>query len=1230
MGAELQLRLLGTFDVTLNGIPLARFRSAKVRALLAYLAVESGRPHRREVLATLLWGEFPEYDAQRSLSQALSNLRSLLAPLAAAGASSESLLSITAQSVQLHADPERVWVDVHAFDSLLASADPRQASAIEEPDLAGLLAEAVALYQGPFLSGLSLPDSPEFEEWQMLHREQCYQAVLLALERLVRCHLGEGRTDLVEQYARRQLALEPWSESGHQSLMLALALEGQRGAALQQYEACRRVLAEELGIEPSTETESLARQIRDGLPSQAMGTSVLPPALFVAREPELARLDRSLRLALAGQGRVIMVTGEAGTGKTALLQHFGRRAQESHRRLVVAGGRCGAYAGLGDPFLPFREILQALTGETERGWPGGGGDPEHARRLTAVFPQAVEALLAEGPDLVGRLVPAEALAARAEALAPPGAPWRGRLAEHLERSRLPSAGEGAGKPAPPQRETLFSQVTRVLQAIARRQPLLLLIDDLQWADAASLSLLFYLGRQLAGCRILVAGAYRPSEAMQDPNGLGRPLGSIMHEFSRLWGDIKVDLDQAGGRRFVDALLDGEPNRLGEDFRDTLTRHTGGHALFTIELLRAFQERGDLLHDETGRWIEGPDLRWEGLPPRVEAVIAERVGRLPREARRLLDAASVEGESFSAEVAARALGAEPAWALQWLSGPLSTESRLVQAVGVQSLPAGDRPLSRYRFAHALFQEYLYAHLDAVDRAHLHGRVGMALEDLCRGDSAAVAQLSPQLARHYEQAGLPLEAARYRLEAGRWAARLVAYDQAIAHLERGLALLEGLAPSRERLRLELAVCLAIVNPAMLRRGWQAPAYTQALERLSMLTQHPELQSEPQCLAALSMLALLTIWSADPEGGLRVGEQLLHLAHAEGLGQAPTGASGQAQGGDRQSAMLAHWVLGHSYSLQGQLVTAREHLEQALALHDPDAGRRLSPLLEADPTVVGQVQLSWTLWLLGYPDQARAGLDQALAQAKAIEQPSTAALAHLMAGIEHLLLGRDVVTALSHSRALRALPEAGLEYDAWADLLAAQAQARSPGSGQARTEALGQAQDGETQLAAGSGGTRAALERGLAQATEAASTLQALGSGIGRAAQLLVQAQLCAWAGQAEMGLVAMDQAQAWIERTGMRATEAEVWRVRGELLLMADRFRSGDADEAEACFDRALAVAREQQARWLELRASVSLARLWQAQGRREEARELLSGIYGWFTEGFDTVDLVEAKALLAEL
>jgi DNA-binding SARP family transcriptional activator/tetratricopeptide (TPR) repeat protein len=1201
--SRLRIQLLGTFSVLLDDTPLIRFRSAKVRALLAYLAVESGRPHRREALATLLWGEYPERDAQRSLSQALTNLRRLLIALGPVAPASEPLLSITGQSVQLRPDRERVWVDVDAFDSLVAAADPRHASALEELDVAGLLAEAVALYQGPFLAGLAVADSLEFEEWLMQHRELRHQAVLLALERLVGHHLADGRTERVVQYTRRQLALEPWSESAHQTLMHALALQGQRTAALQQYEACRQVLAKELGVEPSAETEALVRQIRDGVPSLAMMASGRPPAPFVARERELARLDQSLARALAGRGRVIMVTGEAGTGKTALLGHFARHAQEVHHRLVVAGGRCAAYAGLGDPFLPFREILHALTGEPQNGWSGGRGDPEHARRLLALFSQAVEALLAEGPDLVGRLVSAGSLTARAETLAQPDGPWRGRLADQLERSRLSSQGKRARTAPPLQQEALFGQVTRVLQAVAGRQPLLLLIDDLQWADAASLSLLFYLARHLAGCRILVAGAYRPSEIappLSSPLRQGEadrhPLEAIVHEFGRLWGDIRVDLDQADGRRFVDALLDREPNRLGEDFRDRLAGHTGGHALFTIELLRAFQERGDLTRDETGRWVEGPDLRWAGLPPRVEAVIAERMGRLPRDGRRLLEAASVEGESFSAEVAARALGAEPAWALQWLSGSLSGERRLVQALGIQSLPAGGRPLSRYRFAHALFREYLYGRLDAVDRAHLHGEVGAALEGLCRGDEKAVAQASPQLAQHYEEAGLVLEAARCRLEAGRRAARLVAYDEAITHLERGLALLQGVAPSRERLHLEMGLCMAIGTPALLQRGWQAPVHTRALARLSDLTQHPELQDDPRRLTALSVLALSTSWSADPERSARVGEQLLDLA----------------QDGDWQTLMLGHWALGLSDWLRGRLVPAREHLGRAVTLYNPEANRPLDGLVGVDPGVMAHGMFGSVLWLLGYPDQARASLRQAVLQAQELDQPSSLAFAHFMAVMMSSVLGRDVAAALGHCEAMRPLGQVSLVYGVWADLLAAHAQA----------------QDRQ----AGADCPEPGLEQGVTGAVEAGSTWKAAGSGAGYAGLLLLQADLCARAGRAEVGLEAMDRAQAWCEGTGVRVMEADVRRMRGEVLLLgAGGAAHHDAlGEADASFHSALAVAREQGSRWLELRAAVSLARLWRAQGQREEARELLAGIYDWFTEGFDTVDLVEAKALLEEL
>jgi DNA-binding SARP family transcriptional activator/tetratricopeptide (TPR) repeat protein len=1209
--ARLQLRLLGAFDAGLDGVPLGPFRSAKVRALLAYLAVEAGRAHLRESLSTLLWGEYPEHEAQQSLSQALSNLRRLLGPGASSRpAAAQPLLTITRQTVQLNLGPDLLWVDVHAFDSLLAAASRRRGLPTEERDVTGLLAEAVALYQGPFLAGLSLSDSLEFEEWRLQQQEQRHQATMLALERLVSHHLAERRIELVEQYARRQIALEPWSEAGHQALMLALALEGQRGAALHQYEACRRVLADELGVGPSAETEALARQIRDGVPSQILADSSPPPAPFVARERELDRLDESLSRALAGQGQVILVTGEAGTGKTALLTYFARRAQESHRWLVVAGGRCGAYDGLGDPFLPFREILQSLTGETEGVWSGDPGDPEHARRQVALFPQAAEALLAEGPDLLGRLLSAEALAARAETLAQPGAPWRDHLAAYLERSR-------AGVSPPPQPEALFGQVMRVLQAIARKQPLLLLVDDLQWADAASLSLLFYLGRRLAGCRILVVGAYRPSEAMQDSDGHPKPLGSTVHEFTRLWGNIRVDLDQADGRNFVDALLDREPNRLGEDFRDRLTRHTGGHSLFTIELLHAFQERGDLMQDEEGRWVARPDLRWEGLPPRVDAVIAERVGRLPRQGRRLLEAASVEGESFSAEVAARALGAELSSALQWLSGTLLVESQLVQALGIQSLPAGGQPLSRYRFVHALFQEYLYGHLDAVDRAHLHREVGAALEDLCRDDEVALAQASPQLARHYEEAGLILEAARCHLQAGRWAAKLVAYEEAVAHLERGLALLEGMAasgPRRELLRLELRLCTALGTPVMLQRGWQAPAFARALARLSDLIQHPDLQDDPQRPTALTVLALAAAWSADPRRSGSVGEQLLDLA----------------QEGDQHTLLLGHWALGLSHWLRGQPAPAREHLGQALALYDADTSRSLGGLVAVDPGLMAQAMLGAVLWQLGYPDQGRACFQQAVVQGQALDQPSSLAFAHFMAMMITAVLGRDAAAASSHYQALRRLGQHSLVYGVWGELLGALEQTTTEASGQAQV---------------GAGTAKSCLAQGVARAEEALSTWQIAGSGAGYAGLLWLQADVCARAAQPEMGLGAMDRAKAWMERTGVRAMEAEVWRMRGEMLLRADDrpstmddedtessavHRLSSSREAEACFQQALDVAREQRSRSFELRAAVSQARLWESQGRRAEARELLAGIYGWFTEGFDTLDLVEAQRLLDEL
>ncbi len=1220
MQARLKIRLLGTFDVVLDGAPLAGFRSAKVRALLAYLAVETDALHRREALATLLWGEFPERDAQRSLSQALSNLRGLLAPLSpeaappgpgmetrpTASAPSEPVLEITGQNVRLRVEPERAWVDVHAFDALLGAAGLRGAAAPEGSAQARLLAQAIDLYRGPFLSGLSLPDSPEFEEWRLLQQEQHHQAALLALERMVDHHLAEGHTDEVERFARRQLGLEPWNEVAHQSLMLALALSGRRGAALRQFETCRSVLADELGVEPSAETEALRRQIRDGTwndlappaRSPAGAFSGLSPSAFVSRERETARLEHFLDLALAGQGHVVLVTGEAGTGKTALLAHFAKRAVTAHRRLVATAGRCSAFAGLGDPLLPFREILQGLCCEASSVSAGSSQNPDHMRRLWALFPSAAQALVEHGPDLVGRFVPVEDLEARAATLAPPGASWLARLAE------LKVARSGDRPQRAALQEALFDQVTRVLLTIARRQPLLLLIDDLQWADAASLSLLFHLGRQLTASRILVVGAYRPSEAVQedpgkDPTGLPRPLGSMAHEFARQWGDIRIDLDRAGGRRFVDALLDAEPNRLGEAFRERLTRHTGGHPLFTVEMLRAFQERGELVLDEEERWVEGPAPHGEGLPARVEAVIGERIDRLPRAWRRVLEAACIEGETFSAEVAARATGTEPAWVRELLSGPLSAESRLVQPLGVQLLGDTGGALSRYRFGHALFHEYLCCHMDAVQRSRLHAEVGGALETLCRGEQVALAEVSPQLAHHYEEAGLAGQAAHFLLLAGRRATRLTAYSEAISLYQRGLAQLEQVPGSDERSRRQIELYLALDTPLYAARGWGAPERAQLLHHAHRLARRLD-EPEP-LMRVLLLLTDIHTWLGEDLQALQCAEELLCRAEVEQ---------------DTFYLAAGHLAAGLSNLPQGHLAAGRIHLERAWALGSPGAGQPAAqgpaeqrpvrpPLLPVADTDLAATALTWlstTLFLMGYGDQALSASRRALARVDELADPLTSLLVVMVAGAAfHAIRGDATASQAESERLLAVTDRYGLPLGkGWAVFFRGWAQV-----------------------------DRGEETDGLAAMRTSLKIVHGGGAQAFRPMLHCLMAEALLRAGQAGEGLEVL----ADVGPHAGRVFEAEVHRLRGELLLKADHGPQtidrgpSSAAEAEVCFRRALEVARRQETHLFELRAAMSLARLWQAQGRSDEARELVAGAYAWFSEGFDLRDLAQARAML---
>ena len=354
---------------------------------------------------------------------------------------------------------------------------------------------------------------------------------------------------------------------------------------------------------------------------------------------------------------------------------------------------------------------------------------------------------------------------------------------------------------------IFEQVTTVLVTLAKQRPLVLILDDLQWIDESSASLLFHLARRIEGSRILIIGTYRPEEVALGRGEQRHPLEQVVSELKRHYGDLVISLGdeaEAEARQFIDALLDVEDNRLDDDFRQSLQQRTCGHPLFTTELLRDMQERGDLLQDDDGHWVEGPSLDWSALPAKVEGVIEERINRLRSELRDILTIASVEGETFTAQVIGRLQEITDRNLLKTLSQELDRQHRLVSEEGNERV--GTTRVSQFRFRHQMFQKYFYDSLGESERELLHEDIAAVLEALYddRSDEVAV-----QLARHYEQARLDEKAAAYFLQAGTHAVSVHAHREAITLAERGLASLDRIGDVTGHAALVLDLNLLLGN-------------------------------------------------------------------------------------------------------------------------------------------------------------------------------------------------------------------------------------------------------------------------------------------------------------------------------------------------------------------------------------------------------------------------------------
>ncbi len=587
-----------------------------------------------------------------------------------------------------------------------------------------------------------------------------------------------------------------------------------------------------------------------------------PQPLFVARTQELARLNSHLDEALGGNGRVVFVTGDAGRGKTSLLAEFARRAQEAHSHLIVAGGSGSAFAGVGDPYLPFREVMELLAGNVTSRPMGGQAGVEQARRLWALLPQTTQAILEYGPQLLDLFVPGKQLLARATAAAPAGADWLAALREELSRRHH--------APGTPEQTAVFGQVTSVLHHLAQKHPLLITLDDLQWLDTASIGLLFHLGRRLANSHILIVGAYRPDELSE--GGRPHPLGPLLDEFKRQFGDVFIDLaavDAVEGMAFVDAFLDSEPNLLDAAFRQALFQRTQGHPLFVVELLREMQSRGDLVQDEGGRWCAGRALAWQTLPARVEAVITRRIERLDADLRAVLDAASVVGELFTAEVVAQVLGMTARPLLHSLSQQLGKQQRLVQERG--ELRVGEDYLAAYQFSHALFQQYLYHQLAPGERRRLHGAVAAALAEVYAAD---IDQVVVSLAHHFTAVADWPQATHYHTRAGELAFQRAAVPDAVYHYRAALSHWpQADTTGQAKLLSKLGECL-----------WMSGRHQEAVESLQTSSHLFQGGGDNQGTATAQRLLGRVFWeSGQPDKAGHCYRQALDVLEGEPEGEA-----------------------------------------------------------------------------------------------------------------------------------------------------------------------------------------------------------------------------------------------------------------------------------------------------------------------------------------------------------
>jgi predicted ATPase len=593
-----------------------------------------------------------------------------------------------------------------------------------------------------------------------------------------------------------------------------------------------------------------------------------------------------------------------------------------------------------------------------------------------------------------------------------------------------------------------------------------------------------------------------------------------------------------------------------------------------------RERGDLVKNDVGLWEASSLLDWDILPARVEAVIADRINRLPPRCQSALTVASVEGESFTAEVIAHVQNTSEQETLSCLSGDLSRRHYLVTAQSRQQL--GSQHFSRYRFQHFLIQHYLYSNLDSVERASLHEAVADTLEQFYGAQEADLAAIFGQLAWHYQEAGVLEKAIDYCRRAGDRAWKLSAAEEAVSFYKEGLAALQKLPVSPERKQQELTLLMGLAVPLHALRGFAAEEVQATYDRAYTLSR--QVGETTQLFFTRSFLGSYYMTSARYHKSLDLGQQNFKL-----------GQNFQ----DELKIALSRLIMAANYSQLGEFKLCREHLDKLLAFYDPRQHHALFMHYGIDPGVNALVWEALVLWIQGYPDQAEQESQEAINLAILLEHPfsQTTAL-EVGAGIMHILARRFQAAGdnLKESLEIADRQKFGL------------------------FQVEGRFYEGFLLVAGGR------INEGLEQMQHSLAAWRATGMRIMHSVMLGLLAQALSRAGRVAEGLKIVEEAFSWVEERDERIYEAELYHVKGNLLQRI----GAETTAVESAYRQAIAIAQRQGARSWELRAAISLAKLYKTQDRLLEAESILSEVFEWFTEGFDTPDLQDASKLLTAL